>query len=1153
MANRDWDDLRRWSREQRERKSSPDASSSAKPEANEGSNGVHGRSGDNGTVSGQHPNPADRRPGLPPEAEQVRRAISDPKAAAGDLTRKAIAEKTGIRLPSGIGKDLRTPGRRGAAAKAGLMAAITAGLTYLGVPPQVSQRIAPIVLSAVSVMLSFSLLLGVGLVGGIAFSSGQDNIEETADFQAIDPRLRDELKNIALTYRLPSRVLIAIAGVQTSYGRYSPYDDIDRDPSRPGPSLADKTSKSEDGTGTYPSTRPSIGSTSVDGQGLGMFLVRPGAAKRARINPQDASRTARWLAELMREEANNLVRSGLDEPRATSTDYSTADEFWGQVISALPLVDPLSTSLRCAAPAGTGDLSVIISTIWNCEVDRQADIAIPSVVGEDQLYVSYNANRSISSQLVSEALGVAWSWGKSRHPEVTTWAELSTVPCQPNARFTGVYPIDNDTAKALGIKDRCDASEVSSAVARAVLGRLREPETPPSVNSDTPYVIEQDAWSVIPFALGNSSAQTKFAQEGPVQPFYPSDACAKLIVIHLSSVSLNPVLRQYFVLLASSGDVRPDTLPGYSEAVALLTGPGAGNPRSDVRCVGRNSKIADGSWIETMGSEADRLYTLLSEGTRLSKDGTVPPEITALRGMADLSAHLFAGYPDALRPAVPGKDAAIPRLSSDQIYVDVPQIGLTTSTVSFGLWQRILSEALRIGGILKGDPRAGTTFQFTAGGGVGIALQREDPGSKPVIPTAEGTVPLPPCGNPNNATEHRTVQQYVQRWMALCSAATAAGVDIAISSSWRSMAEQQYLYNLYGAGRAAQPGFSNHQKGWALDISMDQGQSYSQNSTYAYLHSIVGCLDEGKMQYKQLATALTPESYDAASGRGSAPCGASSLPIKRVQTFGLVPLCTFRIGEDFGSSEVLLCSMETTIRGTGGQIREPWHLDYGIVVVPLSSTPANCNSMVPIDASSRQAVAIAVKTIFYCELAAKGLTAVGPIDGPNYPASKYFNNLAEQVSSEAVLVAFCESGLTPTSGDGSSYVGVFQMGQNEMETFGGNSSARTDARLNITAAARYFLYGWERYGNTGWGGWGPWAVVNTDFWETNRSVLRPAVGRFPSTHPQAEGQYGPDLPSWAIDPVNSWGLSGGCGDYAYAGKPWPTPASKGGTSKTNSD
>jgi hypothetical protein len=1143
MAGNEWDELREWSRQQRNK---------GKPGFEGTSSGNNPRSGDETAASksatphniddknakgeSAPPRPEDRRPDLP-EPIATFDALKDPRSAAGSLARDTFASKTGIKLPAGLSQDLRTPGRRGAAVKAGLEAGVTAGLVYLGVPPNIAGRISGKVLAVTASAMTFVLLLMVGLVAGIGFSGNRDPIAENSVYLEIDKDMRAAAARYASIYRVPSRALLGIAGAQTNYGRYSPYDDFDRAPSRPGIALPDKIAPEGQTVSAFPSSRPAIGSSKIEGQGLGMFLVQPGAAARARIDAQDADRTMRWLAELMREEANTLVKEGAIEPNPRSADYTGSDDFWGKVVASLPLVDPLSDTLRCAAPSDVTDVSIIISMIWNCEVDRRADVALPSVQGSDQLYVSYSTGRSISNQLVREALTVAWSWGKAQNPEVQSWVQLSARVCNPDAQLTGVYPLTRETAKIIGVKNRCDVSEVASAVARSVLDRLRQPESPPSVDVERPYSVEQDAWSILPWTLGNESARLAFANEGPTKPFYPNDSCEKLIVGHLTSISLNPQIRDYYVRRANEPAQSTSDLPGFPQARELLTGPSAGNPRDDVRCRGRLSKIGDAAWMETIATESSRLVTLLSEGTRVY-GGVVPPEITALSGMALLARDLLATYPDALRAAIPGSDPSVERLSADLIYVDMPPAGEVGTTVSFGLWQRILTEALRVGGLLPDDPRAGSTFQFTAGGGIGIALTREEPASKPILPTEDGTVSLPPCGDPNNAREHRAVTAYVNRWIAMCNAAASAGVELSIVSSWRSMAEQTYLYNKYGPDRAAAPGKSNHQRGWALDISMNEGLSYSNHPAYAYLHSIVGCLTESTKQYSQLGASVTPEQYVAALKNSKEPCGAGAVPIKRVQTYGLVPLCTFRLGEDYDSPGSLLCSREQTIPGTSGQIREPWHLDYGIVVVPLGAQPASCNTLVPIDPTNKQSVAIAIKTIFYCELSSAGLTAVAPIEGPNYPAGKYFSNLAEQVSSEAVLVAFCESGLDVTAGEGGRYVGLFQMGIDEINAYGGQGAPRTDARTNVTAAARYWLAGWK---TSKWGGWGPWAVVNTDFWETNRAVLRPAVGRFPSTHPSAEGKFGPDLPLWAVDPSKHWGPVGGCGEYAYAGKTWPLP------------
>lgn len=62
-------------------------------------------------------------------------------------------------------------------------------------------------------------------------------------------------------------------------------------------------------------------------------------------------------------------------------------------------------------------------------------------------------------------------------------------------------------------------------------------------------------------------------------------------------------------------------------------------------------------------------------------------------------------------------------------------------------------------------------------------------------------------------------------FLKMQEAARRAGVRIGVSSGFRTMAEQRYLYDCYLTGRcnngnlAAQPGYSNHQNGLALDLT----------------------------------------------------------------------------------------------------------------------------------------------------------------------------------------------------------------------------------------------------------------------------------------------------------------------------------------------
>lgn len=70
-------------------------------------------------------------------------------------------------------------------------------------------------------------------------------------------------------------------------------------------------------------------------------------------------------------------------------------------------------------------------------------------------------------------------------------------------------------------------------------------------------------------------------------------------------------------------------------------------------------------------------------------------------------------------------------------------------------------------------------------------------------------------------------------YYVMAQAAAAAGVNLAVVSGFRTMTEQQYLYACYvncncnGCNLAAQPGYSNHQSGHALDLNTSASGVYA--------------------------------------------------------------------------------------------------------------------------------------------------------------------------------------------------------------------------------------------------------------------------------------------------------------------------------------
>jgi len=192
----------------------------------------------------------------------------------------------------------------------------------------------------------------------------------------------------------------------------------------------------------------------------------------------------------------------------------------------------------------------------------------------------------------------------------------------------------------------------------------------------------------------------------------------------------------------------------------------------------------------------------------------------------------------------------------------------------------------------------------------------------------------------------------------------------------------------------------------------------------------------------------------------------------------------------------------------------------------------------------RNLIAQMTHDVFACMTSLAGLDAVAPtaLRRWNGAAIWGFSSLADQVAAESVVVAYCESeGFSPqalTRSNRFGYAGLFQMGAIEMGRFGERGSSRYDPVDNAVAAAKYFVFQYRN--RAGWGGWSPWAVVNTNFNdEINDQVRVPVLPRFTSTDPEFAGRPGAELPAWAVDPW-SWKVphwrGTGC---PYGGGRWP--------------
>ncbi len=192
----------------------------------------------------------------------------------------------------------------------------------------------------------------------------------------------------------------------------------------------------------------------------------------------------------------------------------------------------------------------------------------------------------------------------------------------------------------------------------------------------------------------------------------------------------------------------------------------------------------------------------------------------------------------------------------------------------------------------------------------------------------------------------------------------------------------------------------------------------------------------------------------------------------------------------------------------------------------------------------RNLIAQMTYSVFECITGVAGLDSVAPTSQRSWKGAEIwgFESLSEQVAAEAIVVAYCESmGFSPralTGSNGFGYAGLFQMGSREMARFGEPGSSRYDPVDNAIAAAKYFLFQYQN--KNGWGGWSPWAVVNTNFNdEVNSQVKIPVLPRFASTDSEYKGRRGAELPAWAVDPwgweVPHWNGTG----CSFTGRSWP--------------
>ena len=967
-------------------------------------------------------------------------------------------------------------------------------LSSLGVPLPVAEKIAPIILKIIFIIIGFNILFLFAFL--ILFSSNKDDIKTNDYFKSTDKQITTSLVNASSKYRIPSRILLAIAGVQTNYGRYSPYDNIDRYPTGINGVISEKTEKPLDGItpSVFPIVTPNIGAPNTEG--LGIFLLKFGPASRANIDPQDVKESAEYLAKLMRDKANELNQNGVKEPNKNEKDTSVIDDFWSKVVASLPLVDPLFNI--CDKINKNMSLDILISQSLTCELDQVDKINFLNYDSKTQTYY-YDSSIKNADLLIEETLRVAWYWAKKQNKEISSWKEVDKIPCNNSKKTAGVIPLSKDNATRIGVVNRCDRENLVRLFAKHLV-KKHTTETIPTVPQKGIYKNTIIGWDIVPWALGNTKLYNEFIDNGSEAEFEPNQICITNSLGFLRKLSEDSFLVESIILNENS-------LTYYDQ---YFLQDKIYNPINDITCFSDSGKVSDNLWKTHLYNLSESLLITMQEENIIDEKLS-----TILRFVVNDYDNL-----EESNLAQGGVNSLIPRFSSRVLtYETIDNNFNKFLTSELSLWARVSSEIAKLGGISKFDPRAGNFFIGTS---FTIAIERVNFINYPVFQRRQDSQ-LVSGGDCGGGTETTITPIYNIRWSKFCQNVKDSNFKITSVSSWRDSKTQAWLFKNNPAGSAAK--VSNHQRGIAVDIRLGQYQTNdsptkwayvgSENESFRFIHAIKGCLDINNKIYTSLDKEYTPEEYVNAS---DSPCRPNLIPIKRMQLFGLVPLCKGR-SESWTSKDVILCDPETKMVGQT-QTREAWHLELGEIFLQVE-LKSNCGASV-IDTGNKQNVALNIKEIWLCELNAAGFNSLPVDSGPNYMAENYFENLAQQVSSEAVVVAYCESTLNFNSGGNGKYQGLFQMGEAEVVKFG-DSTNRLDAINNIRAAARYFVASYKNNHGKGWAGWGPWAVVNTNYHETNPNVLVPIIGRFKSTNPERLNQYGPDLPKWAIDPNTLWG------------------------------
>ncbi|MCP4792017.1 MAG: hypothetical protein GY882_01575 [Actinomycetia bacterium] len=312
----------------------------------------------------------------------------------------------------------------------------------------------------------------------------------------------------------------------------------------------------------------------------------------------------------------------------------------------------------------------------------------------------------------------------------------------------------------------------------------------------------------------------------------------------------------------------------------------------------------------------------------------------------------------------------------------------------------------------------------------GIAFNRD---ANPGAPQPYELKAFGDCGHSSNSSKQARIE-VVDVWAYMCADAEASGVELRISSGYRSPAYQMRIWEdalrAYGSAseaarwvaRPTPSGHctSRHCAGAAIDVS-------SVNGAWDWMHATIGCWSVSDLRL------------------GTSACTSAEIPVERLQIYGYVAPMSW----------------------------EPWHIEIGLPADEVAA--ADC--LPP----SHYQVPEMVAAIWRCHLLAAGIGG----------------STMDAVVADALLVSRCESTWDPEAvAFGGRYIdtphpatgqihtatGIFSIDRATADALveGGYANAH-DPVANINAAARLFLSGLDA------DPWAPWSCATGD--DITASVL----------------------------------------------------------------